>query len=161
MQIPYSELARRLGISPLQVLIELAAMRQPREECWPACDEGFEATIKEQRRNRLGLPITPPRTAGRATTEKRVTERSLPVSEAAAAILNKLISKGYGLKPVKVFTLIKKWVHVATEEDVRELVHRGNLGWTDPERSAVNIVADKMADTEMIVEIFRHRQRGG
>lgn len=161
MQIPYAELGRRLGLAPLQVLVELAAMRQPWEECWPLCDDGFEATIKEQRRIRLGLPITAPRIDRRATTEKRVTERSLPVSEAAAAILNKLISKGYGLKPVKVFTLIKKWVHMATEEDVRELVHRGNLGWTDPERSAVNLVADNMADTETIVEIFRHRQRSG
>jgi hypothetical protein len=161
MPTEYAEVARRLGISPLQVLVEMAAMRQPWEECWPACDEGFEATIKEQRRVRLGLPLPSHRPDGRAVKQSAIAGQSLPVSEPAAAILNKLVAKSYGLKPVRVFTLINKWVHAATEADVRELVHRGYLAWANPERDAVNLVADRMAETEMIAEMYRRRQRSG
>lgn len=155
MHIAYSELARRLRISPLQVLIELAAMQQPWDGCWPECDDGFEATIHEQRRVRLGLPPTAIRSRG-AGPQVAPLDR-LPVSEAAAAILNKLVTKGYGLKPVKVFTLTQKWVHSATERDIRELVDRGNLEWTNAERQTVNLVADRMGDTEAIVDTYRRR----
>jgi hypothetical protein len=67
--------------------------------------------------------------------------------------------KGYGLKSVRVFTLIQKWVHGTTEDHVRELIRRGNLEWTDQERTGVNLVADRMPDTERIVDAYRRRQQ--
>jgi hypothetical protein len=159
MPVQYVEVAGRLGIAPLQVLVELAAMQQPWGQCWPECDEGFEATIKQQRRFRLGLPIPAHRPDGPTVQEARLAERSLPVSERAAEILNKLVAKNYGLKRVKVFTLINKWVHEATEDDVRDLVHKGYLAWTDPdERDAVQLVADRMAEIESIADAYRRRR---
>ena len=61
---------------------------------------------------------------------------------------------------MRVFTLLQKWVHQASDEDVKELIQRGNLEWTDATiRTAVNLVADKLADTERIVELYRRMQR--
>lgn len=87
-------------------------------------------------------------------------EEKLPVSEPAAAILDKLLRKSYGLKPVRVFTLIKKWVHSANQDHIDELIKRGNMEWTDNSlKTSVNLVADRLADTERIVEILRRAQR--
>lgn len=156
MNVSCVELARRLGVPPLQVLVELAAMNQPWTECWPGCDEGFAATLVERRRVRMGLA---PRSPGLSMPESPMTPASaeLPVSEAAGAILDKLLRKSYGLKSVRVFTLLKKWIHQASETDIKELIQRGNLEWTDAGRTAVNLVASKLADTERIVDLYRRR----
>jgi hypothetical protein len=103
MKIALHAMALTLGVSPLQLLIELAAMKQPVEDCWPECEDGFEATIRTRRRLRAGFPDTPPtHFSGPSTLEA---PPSLPVSRAAAAILDKLVRKNYGLKPVRISTL--------------------------------------------------------
>jgi hypothetical protein len=156
VRIQLREVAIQLGLPPLQVLIELAAMGQPPGECYPEVDEGFVETIRQTRRVRMGLPAAPPRPhpTHRAAAPA---PGPLPVSPEAAAILDKLWRKGYGLKPVKVFTLVQKWVHEANEDHVRELVERGYLEWTDPDRDVVNLVAGRLADTERVVEQYRAR----
>ena len=156
MRVHYFDAAAELGVPPLQVLVELAAMNQPWEECWPECDEGFVATVRERRRVRMGF--TPESGKPQPATSPRQ-EDKLPVSDLAAAVLDKLLRKSYGLKSVRVFTLVQKWVHGSTEAHIRELVQRGNLEWTDAARSlAVNLVASRLSDTEYIVEIYRRRQ---
>lgn len=155
MRISYLDAASALGVSPLQVLVELAAMNQPWTECWPDCDDGFVHTLRERRRMRMGFVSA---TAKPAPRPNPSSADDLPVSEPAAAILDKLLRKSYGLKSIRVFTLVKKWVHGATESDIRELVRRGNLDWSDPARSTVNLVASRLLDTEYIVEIYRRRK---
>jgi len=158
MRVKYTDVARRLGVSPLQVLVELASMNQPWEDCWPACDEGFVETLTERRRVRAGLA---PRAFNPAPEPAPTSPvAALPVSDGAAAILDKLMRKSYGLKSVRIFTLLKKWVHDSKEEDIEELVERGNLQWTDPSRSSVNLAANRLHDTEGIVDIYR-RKGGG
>jgi aryl carrier-like protein len=103
----------------------------------------------------MGLPVQSGR---QAKSPPPKIEASLPVSDHAAAILDKLLRKSYGLKSVRVFTLIKKWVHGSSDSDIRELVERGNLQWTDDGRTAVNLASERLQDTEHIVEIYR-RQR--
>lgn len=159
MKVAYLHAAAVLGVSPLQVLVELAAMNQPWEECWPAFDEGYVDTLRARRRLRMGFVATPERPTPRpsATADER-----LPVSELAAAILDKLLRKGYGLKSVRVSTLVQKWVHGTTEEQIWELVQRGNIEWTEGARggarSAVNLVTSRLPDTEHIVEVYRRQQ---
>lgn len=158
MKVSYRILARNLGLPPLQVLTELAALGQPWEECWPNCEDEWEPTIRDVRRRRMGLPATgAPRLSSAPSMTGRAEDR-LPVSAASAAILDKLLRKNYGLKPVRVFTLLKKWMHEGSEADVEALVDRGNLEWTEGHRDAVNLVAAKLADTESIVELYRRRQ---
>ena len=154
MKIKYTDVARHLGVPPLQVLVELASMNQPWEDCWPVCDDGFIETLRERRRIRAGLA---PRAFAPAPEPAPTTSSAnLPVSAGAAAILDKLLRKSYGLKSVRVFTLLKKWVHDSKEEDIEELVERGNLQWTDPSRSSVNLAANRLPDTERIVDLYRH-----
>lgn len=141
------------------MLVELAGMSQPWVDCWPECDDAFAGTLAERRRIRMGLS---PRLHVRPVNPEPppIDEEKLPVSEPAAAILDKLLRKSYGLKPVRVFTLVQKWVHQANEDHVEELMERGNLEWTDASlKTTVNLVADRLADTERIVEIFRRVQR--
>jgi len=159
MRINCLEAASQLGIAPLQVLVELAAMNQPWEECWPEFEEGFVSTLRERRRLRMGLPPAPHRAQPTAISYPTKPTRTLPVSDLAAAILDKLMRKNYGLKSVRAFTLTQKWVHGASSEHVEELIERGNLEWSDPDRTTVNLVASKLADTEQIVEILRMRPR--
>lgn len=158
MRIKFTEGARQLGIPPLQVLVELAAMNQPSEECWPEFDDGFVETLRERRRIRAGLP---PKVSTAISSSAPPTDAPLPVSIGAAAILDKLVRKGYGLKSVRIFTLLQKWVHDSTHDDVDELIGRGNLEWTDPGRTAVNLLANRLPDTERIVELYRRKQKEG
>jgi hypothetical protein len=62
------------------------------------------------------------------------------------------------MKPVRVFTLLQKWVHEATAADVEALVARGNLEWSEGLDQAVNLVASRLPDTDRIVGIYRRRQ---
>ena len=154
MRLSYLEAATALGVPPLQVLVELAAMNQPWEDCWPVCDQGFVQTLGERRRLRMGFSVASPR-SGSQTLE--VAPERLPVSPLAAAILDKLLRKSYGLKSIRVSTLVQKWVHGATKDHVQELLDRGNLEWSDT-GSTVNLVADRLLDTERIVDIYRITQ---
>lgn len=155
MRIPLREAARQLGLPPLQVLVELAAMDQPPGEGFPDVDQGFVETIRQRRQIRMGLQPTATRPQASPSASPPATE-PLPVSREAAAILDKLWRKGYGLKPIRVFTLVRKWVHEATEDHVRELIDEGYLEWTDEgDRTTVNLVAGRLADTERVAERFR------
>ena len=156
MKKSFVEASGELGVVPLQVLVELAAMSQPWDECWPEVDEGFINTLKERRRFRMGFSVTQVRSSLRQQEE--IIER-LPVSEFAAAILDKLHRKAYGLKPIKIFTLIHKWVHGASEDHVHELIKRGNLAWVENGRTTVILVADRLQDTENIAKLFQ-RSKG-
>jgi hypothetical protein len=155
MRLSYLEAATALGVPPLQVLVELAAMNQPWEECWPSCDEGFVQTLGERRRLRMGFSAFSPRSAAQPV---EATPEQLPVSPFAAAILDKLLRKSYGLKSIRASTLVQKWVHGATKDDVQELLERGNLEWSDAGKSTVNLVADRLPDTERIVDVYRITQ---
>jgi hypothetical protein len=90
-------------MAPLRVLVELAAMSQPGGDRWPGCDDAFEGTLAERRRIRMGLLPRLYARPGIATLPSG--EEKLAVSEPAAAILDKLLRKSYGLKPIRVFTL--------------------------------------------------------
>lgn len=151
MRFSYLEAATALGVAPLQVLVELAAMNQPWEDCWPGCDEGFVQTLGERRRLRMGFSVASP------TSRSQPVEATpeLPVSPLAAAILDKLLRKSYGLKSIRVSTLVQKWVHGATKDHVQELLDRRNLEWSDTGKVTVNLVADRLPDTERIVEVYR------
>lgn len=153
MRVNFVAAAKQLGIPPLQVLVELAAMNQPWVECWPELDEGFVETLRERRRIRAGLAPRVPDPS--PTHHPRVSAASLPVSRGAAAILDKLLRKSYGLRSVRVFTLLQKWCHDSREDDVQALVNRGNLEWTDSSRSGVNLVANALPDTEQLVDLYR------
>jgi hypothetical protein len=155
MRVSYLESATVLGIPPLQVLVELAAMNQPWAECWPICDEGFVQTLAERRRLRMGFSVSSPRSGARPAV---AAPEQLPVSTFAAAILDKLLRKSYGLKSIRVSTLVQKWVHGATKDHVQELLERGNLEWSDTGKSTVNLVADRLPDTERIVDVYRITQ---
>jgi hypothetical protein len=154
MRIDYRVIAETLGISPIQILVELASMSQPIEECWPACEEGFQDTIRARRRTRAGfdeVQASPRR--GRPSDVS--TTGALLVSRPAAAVLDKLLRKNYGLKSVRVFTLTKKWVHGSSAEDVEALVRRGNLLWSDSTHESVTLDPTRLADTEEIVAAYR------
>ncbi len=158
MKIPLREAARTIGLPPLQVLVELAAMDQPPGECFPDVDQGFVETIRQRRQVRMGLLPAPARMHAPPSASPPAAG-PLPVSREAAAILDKLWRKGYGLKPIRVFTLVRKWVHEATEDHVRELVDEGYLEWTDDgDRTTVNLVAGRLADTERVAERYRAQE---
>lgn len=157
MKVRYLDAATALGVAPLQVLVELAAMNQPHEDCWPECDEGFIQTLRERRRLRMGFPaIAPSRPVDEGGSQP---DQRLPLSESAAAILDKLVRKSYGLKSVRVNTLVQKWMHAPSDEGIRELVQEGFLEWSDGDRSRVNLVGSMLAETERIVELYRKRVR--
>lgn len=152
MKVPLNEIARKTGLSNIQVLFELALMGQPPDQCWPECDDGFVQTLLLRHKANF---VAPEASASNDSSEPSTDNKALPISVRAAEILNKLMSKKYGSKPIQVFTLTKKWVHGSSEDDVRELVKRGNLEWVDGDRNTVRLCLDKLGDTEKLVQQYR------
>lgn len=152
MKIPLREVSRKTGLSPIQVLFELALMGQPVEDCWPHCDDGFAETLRLKVFPETRRFSDPGKESAAPPHEKPAT---LPVSKFAAAIINKLIVKQYGPRPVQVFTLTKKWVHGSAVEHVEELVQRGYLVWVDSKRECVRLSTDQLEESRRIAEIFR------
>lgn len=154
MKIPLTKISKEIGMSTFQVLFELALMSQPYEQCWPECDDGFIETIRSRHRDLSKMGDA----NGEHVPESRsnlLKVESLPISFGAAAILHKLWLKQYGCRPIQVFTLTKKWVHNATEEDIEQLISRGNLEWLDDRRTTVRLNHRTLQDTLHIVELYR------
>lgn len=149
MKVPLHELARRLGLSPVQALFDLAVMGQPALECWPDCDDGFAQTLRLRQGADFSVAEAP------ASSVPERTAPALTVSKEAAAIVNKLIVKNYGPRPIRASTLVRKWVHGAADEHVEELVKRGLLEWADEKRQTVRLVLDRLDELRQIATAFR------